>query len=152
MIGEGVDMAIGISAPAKAAVNTFTKPAIALSKTSTISKVAAIKTMRTSGLSKTVLGTYNKVTGGYVTYVKDIGARYFQVSKSNWSALGKDGQWLLNKRFLDESIDAGHTFSLSNNGHLAEEGTWFFKEIEYLATKGFKLAEDGMSMVKEAVK
>ena len=96
----------------------------------------------------TVLGTYNELTGGYVALAEKMGANYFQVPNWAWNILGKSEQWGANVRFLDAAILRGDSFVLSNSAFTAKQGTSYYKEIQYLLSRGYKIADDGMLLFK----
>ncbi|MHB0916116.1 MAG: hypothetical protein ACYC5A_11225 [Thermoleophilia bacterium] len=90
------------------------------------------------------------VLGSYPDYVKlsdELGARRFDVPKPNWDRMTPDEQWAANRRYLDRMIDKGDEVILSNSASEAQRGTTFFREIEYLKSKGYQVSEDGMKML-----
>jgi hypothetical protein len=97
-----------------------------------------------SGTKTTVLGSYPT----YIDFANKIGARVFSISTDVWNKMTSTEQWAANKKFLDESIAKGHSFILSNNAYNAKEGTYFYKEIEYLLSKGYKIINDGFKLIK----
>jgi len=107
------------------------------------SKVAEATEGRT-----TVLGSYNKITGGYVGLAKKLGANYFEIPTNIWSKMTPAEQWAANTKFLDRMIARGDNIVLSNSAFGAKAGTSFYKELQYLYSKGYKAAADGMSIIK----
>ena len=58
-------------------------------------------------------------------------------------------QWAANRAFLDKAIQAEQKFTLSANAYKAKPGTYFYKEIQYLLSNGYKIAKRGWEMVKK---
>jgi RHS repeat-associated protein len=86
----------------------------------------------------TVLGRYP----AYLNLANHLGANKLNLPK------GVQWTWEINQKFLDDAIVRGDKFVLSSNGFFAEAGTVFEREINYLISKGYQIAEDGMSMIK----
>ena len=83
-------------------------------------------------LGTTVLGSYP----GYVALSDLIGARRFDLGPSAWSALSPADPWAANRRFLDQMLAANDTFVLSVDPRLVRPGTWLFRELRYLRSRG----------------
>jgi hypothetical protein len=49
--------------------------------------------------------------------------------------------------FLDKTIARGDKIVLATRAGAARAGSFFARELEYLASKGYRVAEDGWSMV-----
>ncbi len=96
----------------------------------------------------TVLGSYNKVTGGYLALAKKMNANYFEIAAEVWAKMTGPERWLANVKFLDKAIARGDVFILSNSAKEAKAGTYFYKELQYLYSKNYKVAKDGMSLFK----
>jgi hypothetical protein len=96
----------------------------------------------------TVLGSWDRITGGYVSLAKNLGANYFEVPLSIWNKMTPVEKWTANVKYLDEAIARGDKFVLSNSAFKAKEGTFFYKELEYLKSKGYMPSENGMSLIK----
>jgi RHS repeat-associated protein len=96
----------------------------------------------------TVLGSYNPITGGYINLAKKIGANYFEIPAEIWSKMTPSERWIANQKFLDRVIVRGDNIRLSNSAFTAKSGTSFYNELQYLYSKGYKPAADGMSLIK----
>lgn len=79
------------------------------------------------------------VLGSFPEYVKvsdDLGARRFDIGEA-WSALPDEAaQWEANRYFLDSMLSADDTFVWSTDPRSARPGSWFFREVRYLRSKG----------------
>lgn len=86
----------------------------------------------------------------YKELASKINAKYFQVSPELWSFLERlpgDLNWVLNKRFLDAGVKAGAKFRLASPLSEAVAPSYYKKEIEYLASKGYHVSKDGKWML-----
>jgi len=93
-----------------------------------------------------VIGSYS---AGYTRLGLSTGRCFFSIPQSTWNAMSRVEQWAANQRFLDSMISQGRNFVCSNSAWLAEEGTGFYDEIQYLVNEcGYVIAEDGMSLIK----
>jgi len=91
---------------------------------------------------ETVLGKYP----AYVYVSEAHGARRFQIPMDQWRRMSPEQQWEANKKFLDRTIAKGDRISLASP---AGEATGAFKkEIDYLVSKGYKVADGGLRMEK----
>ncbi|WP_430967313.1 RHS repeat-associated core domain-containing protein [Spongiimicrobium sp. 2-473A-2-J] len=98
--------------------------------------------------NSTVLGSYNPATGGYVGLAEKLGARYFDIPSRIWNKMSSAQRWAANQKFLDRMIARGDNIILSNSAFRAEPGTYFYRELKYLYSKGYKPTVDGMSLIK----
>lgn len=92
---------------------------------------------------KTVLGSHPH----YLNLADELGARRFNIPPHIWEKMTPAQRWAANTKFLDRMIARGDQIILSNSGHAAQRGTSFFKEIQYLLGKGYKLSDDGLRMI-----
>jgi RHS repeat-associated protein len=91
------------------------------------------------------------VLGRYPTYIElagELGGKRFNIPVNVWESMSTSERWAANTKFLDRAITRGDQFILSNSAFYAKEGTYFLKELQYLYSKGYKAAADGMSLVK----
>lgn len=91
------------------------------------------------------------VIGKYPAYVqtaKKLKLKCFDVGKL-WDSLTKEEQWKLNKAFLDAAAERGDSIVLASKLIEAKAGSYFRKEIDYLISKGYKVSDDGATMVKK---
>jgi hypothetical protein len=90
---------------------------------------------------ETVLGSYPE----YVKLSDDLNARRFEIPVKQWKEMTPVQQWTANQKFLDRTINRGDSISLSNSAHGAKPGTYFYREVKYIQSKGYTIADDGMS-------
>ena len=92
-----------------------------------------------------VLGHYPE----YCSLAKRIGAEYFNMPKDEWDKMDDASRWAANQKFLDEAIARGDEIVLSSM--LRHSGSWFERELEYLAGKGYTPARRGrrIALVRE---
>jgi hypothetical protein len=87
---------------------------------------------------------------GYVNLGGIIGARTFTVPDAVWAEMTPTQQWAANQAFLDGAVNDGATIALGSNPVDAVEGSYFWKEINYLKGKGYTISADGSQMVRVA--
>lgn len=94
----------------------------------------------------TVLGNHPH----YEELAHELDAAYFQVLPAKWEAMTKAEQKAANLEFLEIQVNWGSEFRLSNSG-IKPKGSSFPMEIKYMTSKkvGYKLAPDGMSLIKK---
>ena len=56
-------------------------------------------------------------------------------------------RWGANLKFLDRAIARGDEFILATKASAARAGSYFAREVEYLASKGYRVAEDGWRLI-----
>jgi hypothetical protein len=103
---------------------------------------------KTLDVGTTVLGSYDKVTGGYVSLAKQLDARYFEIPTPIWNGMTDAERWTANTKFLDRTIMRQDNIILSNSAFEARQGTSFYNELQYLYSKGYTPAPNGMSLIK----
>lgn len=64
-----------------------------------------------------------------------------------WERMSNAEKWAANSRFLDRAIARGDEFILATRAGAARAGSFFARELEYLANKGYRIAEDGWRLV-----
>ncbi len=92
------------------------------------------------------------VLGRYPTYLalaQKLGSSVFSIASNVWNKLSAAAQWALNRAFLDKVISSGQKITLSFNAYKAQKGTYFYKEIEYLLSKGYKIVKYGWELIKK---
>jgi RHS repeat-associated protein len=92
----------------------------------------------------TVLGSYGK----YLELGEQLGAKTFNIPDAVWNTLTEDQKWAANIRFLNRAISRGDRIVLSNSAFEAKAGTYFYRELQYLYSKGYKVASNGMELIK----
>jgi Flp pilus assembly pilin Flp len=91
----------------------------------------------------TVLGHYP----AYTEKAAELGSRPFSVPTEVWNKMSPTEQWAANAKFLDRMIARGDKVVLATQASKARPGSYFARELEYLASKGYRVADDGMSMI-----
>ena len=84
----------------------------------------------------------------YIRVADELGAKRFSIPPEIWGKMDDVERWAANTKFLDRMIARGDEVVLSNSAYKAEAGSVFAKEIEYMVSKGYSIAEDGMSLIK----
>jgi RHS repeat-associated protein len=79
----------------------------------------------------------------YLSLAEEIGGDAFSMSSEAWGALTGAEQWTVNQAFLDGAITNGSRIVFSNSPTAAVEGTFFWREIQYLASRGYTILEGG---------
>jgi hypothetical protein len=101
-----------------------------------------------------VVAPANRATGttvigrhpDYVELSERLGARRFDVPKSVWDSWTPEQQWAANRRFLDRTITRGDEIVLATP--VRQAGRSFYRrELGYLFSKGYRMADDGRHLV-----
>lgn len=87
---------------------------------------------------------------GYVELADAIGARRFAIPDEIWRGMTPAEQWAANQRFLDRMIRRGDDIALSTPARKARPGSFFARELEYLAGKGYTVSPDGSRLLPPA--
>jgi len=90
-----------------------------------------------------VLGHYP----AYVNKAAELGARRFNIPPSVWGKMSDAQRWTANQKFLDRMIARGDEVVLATPAAQARAGSFFARELEYLAGKGYAPSANGMRMV-----
>lgn len=86
---------------------------------------------------------------GYEVLSKTEGATFMSVPNEIWKHLEESGKWDLNKKFLDRIVKQSKEIVFSHDPRLYVNSDSFFgKEIRYLLSKGFKISDDGLRMIR----
>ena len=98
----------------------------------------------------TVLGKAGyKGVQGYEKVAAEMGYNSFQVSDDVWRAMSEAERWAANSKFLAEVVARGDEIIFSKRVAAISGETGFFrKELEYLVEQGYRLAADGLGMIK----
>jgi RHS repeat-associated protein len=107
-----------------------------------LSRVGSLLKAAEEGI--TVLGSYGK----YLELGEKLGAKTFSIPDAIWKTLTEEERWAANVRFLNRAIARGDRIILSNSAFEAKAGTYFYRELQYLYSKGFKAVADGMALIK----
>jgi len=101
---------------------------------------------------KVVLGKWHE---GYTDVADFSGARRFSVSAARWNKMKAEGrEWESNRKFLDAAIANRSRIILSSKyddkREINPDGspTYYKREIDYLKDNGYKLADNGLEMIK----
>jgi hypothetical protein len=91
-----------------------------------------------------VLGHYPE----YLLEAKRRDAQCFDMQMDEWSRMTEAERWEANRQFLDETIANDCEIVLATHLHLLKPGSYFEKEPEYLASKGYQPSVDQSGLVK----
>jgi hypothetical protein len=116
--------------------------AAALSSVATAA-IAADSLLAATG-NAILLGTQ---ADGYVTLGGIVGAKTFNIPDAVWQSMGAAEKWIANQAFLDAAIKKGSTIILGSSAADAVEGTFFWREIDYLKQMGYQVSADGTQMI-----
>jgi hypothetical protein len=79
-----------------------------------------------------------------------VGRILFNVPIEVWNSLTLEAQWALNQQFLSHAIARADVFRLSTP--FAEidlaGNTFLAREIQFLLSHGYRIASDGLSLIK----
>jgi hypothetical protein len=88
-------------------------------------------------VGKIVLGHFPE----YLSLAAEIGAEVFNIPKDTWDRLDDTARWTANQKFLDDAIARDDEIVLSTTD--VRRGTWFERELRYLASKGYTPIRSG---------
>jgi hypothetical protein len=77
----------------------------------------------------------------YLSLTADIGAEVFNIPKDTWDRLDGAARWTANQKFIDDTIARDDEIVLSTTD--VRRGTWFERELRYLASKGYTPSRRG---------
>jgi RHS repeat-associated protein len=109
--------------------------------TTAAARVSAAGKAATAG--RTVLGHSPE----WVDKAAELGARRLNVPQSVWDRWSDAERWSANQRFLDRTIARGDEITLATPYWQARAGSFFARELEYLAGKGYSPSKDGLRML-----
>jgi hypothetical protein len=72
----------------------------------------------------------------------------FDMHMEEWDKMTEAERWEANRQFLDEAVANGDEIVLATRLHLLKPGSYFEKELEYLASKGYQPSADQSRLVK----
>jgi RHS repeat-associated protein len=104
-----------------------------------------------SMLENVVMGEGISVLGSYPGYIEladQLAARRFSIPVNIWNSMTPEQQWAANVKFLDRMISRGDNIVLSTSAFNAKAGTTFYRELQYLYSKGYKVSSGGMLLSK----
>jgi hypothetical protein len=96
--------------------------------------------------AKIVLGHFPE----YKVLADDLGAKRFNIPESIWNAMTDAERWTANQKFLDRMISRGDEIILATSLDRVRPGSYFARELDYLAKKGYIPSSDGTRLVKVA--
>jgi len=88
-------------------------------------------------VGKIVLGHFPE----YLSLAAEIGAEVFNIPKDTWDRLDDAARWTANQKFLDDAIARDDEIVLSTTR--VKRGSWFERELRYLASKGYSRTRTG---------
>jgi LysM domain len=96
------------------------------------------------GVGKTVLGNYPE----YKQLADTIGARHFNIPEAAWDKMSVAEQWAANQKFLDRMVTrVDDIIILATPLDKVRPGSYFARELEYLAGKGYRPSADGTKLI-----
>jgi hypothetical protein len=90
-------------------------------------------------VAETVLGHHPE----YLEEAERRNANCFNLHEDIWNSMSDMERWQANRQFLDDAISRGDGFILATPLHRLRRGSFFEKELEYLASCGYRLSDDG---------
>ena len=81
----------------------------------------------------------------YCDLAKRIWADYLNIPSDEWNKMDDATRWAANRKFLDDAIAHGDEIVLSSELH--HSGSWFERELEYMASKGYTPARRGRRLI-----
>lgn len=129
-------MVVPFGAAADAALGAAAKPNIFVRAWSVLFPRAATR-------GRSVLGHFPD----YVNKANELGAKRFSIPEKIWNAMSKAEQWAANQKFLDRAIARGDEFVLATPLDKVRAGSYFERELQYLFSKGYQLADDGARLI-----
>lgn len=85
--------------------------------------------------------------GEYLELGDALGAQVFNIPASVWGAMTAAEQWAANLAFLQAGIANGASFILATNLNDMQEGTFFWKEVQYVLSQGYTISADGTMLL-----
>jgi hypothetical protein len=93
---------------------------------------------------KTVLGHYPE----YKELADTSNARRFNIPEDAWNKMSDSQRWEANRKFLDRMVARGDEVQLATPLDKVRPGSYFARELEYLAQKGYRPSIDGTRLIK----
>ncbi|MEJ7805800.1 MAG: hypothetical protein WKG03_07765, partial [Telluria sp.] len=93
---------------------------------------------------KTVLGHYPE----YEHLAESVNARRFSIPEAVWNKMPEAQRWSANQKFLDRLIIRGDEILLSTPLDQVRPGSYFARELQYLAGRGYTPSADGARLLK----
>jgi hypothetical protein len=81
-----------------------------------------------------VLGHYPE----YIELAEQLRASCFNIPVEVWSRMSHEEQWEANRKFLDDAISSGDEILLATPLERLHIGSWYERELRYLASRGFR--------------
>ena len=75
-----------------------------------------------------------------------IGGSWMDIGSDEWNAMTDDERWANNVQFLQDAIIRGDTFRLASSPSDAQPGTFFLRELIWLAEQGYTTTSNGRYM------
>jgi hypothetical protein len=90
------------------------------------------------------------VLGHYPEYIELAEQRHvscFNIPADAWNKMTPEEQWAANRKFLDDAIARGDEILLATPLEGLHSGSWYERELRYLASRGFRLDASAMRLV-----
>jgi hypothetical protein len=101
-------------------------------------------TKATAAEGKAVLGHFPE----YTRLAESLGARRFNVPEAVWNNMSATERWAANQKFLDRLISRGDEIILATPLDKIRPSSFFARELEYLASKGYVPSADGTRLIR----
>jgi len=128
-----VGSAAGIGGSLMSTGTTATTSVVEAGESAAESIASAQQATTAANAGKTVLGHFPE----YLRLAESEGANVFNIPSETWNALSEGERWAANQAFLDQAVARGDQILLATPPNLARAGSYFARELEYLAGKGY---------------
>src|SRR5205814_2331867 len=91
-----------------------------------------------------VLGQYPE----YIELADTLNAQRFNIPSEVWRNMSDDERWKANQKFLDRADLRGDKIILATSPNDADPDRIYWRELEFMAEKGYQIAPDGRSLQK----
>ena len=88
-------------------------------------------------MGKIVLGHFPE----YLSLAAEIGAEVLNIPTDEWDRMDDAARWRANKKFIDDAIARDDEIILATR--VKKPGSWFARELRYLASKGYRRSRIG---------
>ncbi len=94
--------------------------------------------------AKTVLGHFPE----YKRLGDSLNARTFNIPEAAWNKMSEAQRWGANQKLLDRMISRGDEIILATPLDKVRPGSYFARELEYMASKGYVPSADGTRLIR----
>ena len=104
----------------------------------------AVAAVRAAKTGRIVLGKWPT----YLEVGENIGAKTLNIPTEIWDRLSEAQKWSINRQFLYRAIKRGDEIHLATPPGLAKPGTFYYRELRYLESHGYRPSADGTRMIR----